>query len=126
MRQHKTLLAALWVIAATLPMTAQPSPDHGKQHIRYVLVDLGTFGGPTSSLNCCGNVPPVLNNRGTVTGSADTSKPNPNFTNFNPCIPPGSLPQLVIQMAEWQPHQLKTPPGRLQHHQRVHQCSWRD
>jgi probable HAF family extracellular repeat protein len=111
MRQHRTLPAALCVIAGTLPMTAQSSPEHGKQHIRYVLVDLGTFGGPTSSLNCCGNVPPVLNNRGTVTGSADTSKPNPNFTNFNPCIPPDPFLSLLFKWQNGSLTSLKPLPG---------------
>ena len=35
---------------------------------RFILVDLGTFGGPTSFLDCCAGVPPVLNKRGTVVG----------------------------------------------------------
>jgi len=55
---------------------------------RFILVDLGTFGGPTSFLDCCAGVPPVLNKRGTVVGGADTPASNPNYTNFNPLIGP--------------------------------------
>lgn len=99
MRKYRTWHVALCAVAGTISMTAQPSPDHGKQHVRYLLVNLGTFGGPTSGLNCCGDVPPVLNDRGTVTGSADTSQPNPNFTNFNPRI--GSDPYLSTGF-KWQ------------------------
>jgi probable HAF family extracellular repeat protein len=43
------------------------------QHTRYKLIDLGTFGGPTSQVN--GGPPPMINNKGVVAGTADTSTP---------------------------------------------------
>jgi probable HAF family extracellular repeat protein len=55
-------------------------------HHHYKLLDLGTFGGPNSFVNCCGLTPPVLNNRGTVVGGADSSAPNPSSANPNPLI----------------------------------------
>jgi probable HAF family extracellular repeat protein len=62
----------------------RPTPHHSPQ---YVLVDVGTFGGPSSFFNCCGNVPPVLNPRGVLVGEADTNIPNPHAANPNPnCV----------------------------------------
>lgn len=51
-------------------------------HRRYILKDLGTLGGPASSV---GFFAKVLNNRGTVVGNADTSTPDPFAPNcFGP------------------------------------------
>jgi hypothetical protein len=47
------------------------------QHTRYKLIDLGTFGGPQSYVNIPDGYAPVLNARGRVAGSADTSTPDP-------------------------------------------------
>ncbi len=69
-----TLFAAL---AATAPLFAQ-------QHTRYKLIDIGTFGGPNS-----GFFPGegLINNRGVVIGSADTSTPDPHAPNcFGDCF----------------------------------------
>jgi len=53
------------------------------QQTRYKLIDLGTFGRPQSYVNIPNNYAPVLNDRGTVAGWADTPTsdpyPNPNF-----------------------------------------------
>ena len=68
------LFAAL---AMPLGMAAQDNPSHDdkSQHQgeRYILVDLGTFGGANSQVN--GGPPPMINNEGTVAGLADTSIP---------------------------------------------------
>lgn len=50
--------------------------EQKKEHHHYKLIDMGTFGGPRSLFS----VPDsrVLNNRGTATGVADTSVPDPN------------------------------------------------
>jgi probable HAF family extracellular repeat protein len=76
------LLAAL---AMPVNLTAQdnPSPNHHRHHT-YKLVDMGTFGGPASELttnNGLGAGAKVLNDRGTLTGSADTPIPDPYFPN---------------------------------------------
>ena len=75
-----TLFAAL---AIPVRLAAQEEKKE-KEHHRYKLIDLGTLGGPNSFLDCCGAVPPVLNNNGTVVGGADTSIPNPHAANQNP------------------------------------------
>ncbi|HWX94518.1 MAG TPA: hypothetical protein VNY29_17960 [Terriglobales bacterium] len=61
----------------TLPLAAE---NHGPKHHHYKVVDLGTFGGPSSSVNCCQH---QITARGTVVGSADTSAANPNPGCFN-------------------------------------------
>jgi probable HAF family extracellular repeat protein len=83
-----SLLAAL-ILPPLLTAQDQPAGHRSENEpARFILVDLGTFGGPTSFLDCCGGVPPVLNKRGTVVGGADSPSPNPNFANFNPLIGP--------------------------------------
>jgi probable HAF family extracellular repeat protein len=80
-----TLLATL---AVTVEMSAQNSrtPD-GAKHQRYKVVDLGTFGGPSSSVNCCQH---QLTTRGAVVGGADTPDANLNPGCFNPIIAPAT------------------------------------
>src|SRR6202022_3803029 len=54
--------------------------ESDRNHVRYKLVDLGTFGGPNSVTQ---EELQVLNNRGMVAGQADTSIPNhPNSCIF--------------------------------------------
>jgi hypothetical protein len=60
---------------------AQTTPDHARRHHRYQLIDLGTFGGPNSTL--FGLTKP-LTLSGVVTGCADTSLPDPDLANQNP------------------------------------------
>jgi probable HAF family extracellular repeat protein len=74
--------------ASTAPSSAsEPSSDevHSKHHM-YKLIDLGTFGGPNSFINCCAGVQPNLSQRGAVVGGADTSIPNPHAVNPNPLL----------------------------------------
>src|SRR6266581_3261774 len=66
-----TLLAAL---ALPVPMAAQ--------HTRYKLIDVGTLGGPVSTIT---EFEQWLLNNGTLTGIADTSIPDPYAPNcFDP------------------------------------------
>src|SRR5579863_6347710 len=85
-RNLNALLIGLSLCAAlALPFVSSASAQEQqlkKQQTRYKLVDLGTFGGPNSFIDCCG-VQPVLNNQGTIVGGAETSVPNPNF-NLSP------------------------------------------
>jgi probable HAF family extracellular repeat protein len=72
--------ALLAILGTTLQLPAQE--QGGKKHHHYKLVDLGTFGGPQSYVNVPpSSYAPVANNRGDVTGWADTSTsdPYPNF-----------------------------------------------
>jgi probable HAF family extracellular repeat protein len=65
----------LFTVVVAVRLTAQPRPQSEKKdHPRYKLVDLGTFGGPNSGNN---GESIVMNSEGDVTGSADTSTPDP-------------------------------------------------
>jgi uncharacterized membrane protein len=63
-------IASLVTVAIPVSLAAQ---EHPTKHRAYHLIDLGTLGGPNSSVN--GFVPPMLNNKGVVAGTADTSTP---------------------------------------------------
>jgi probable HAF family extracellular repeat protein len=75
------ILCALAALAAAQDNTSSdPKPKHQK----YRLIDIGTFGGPASELttnNGIGAGAKILNNRGALTGSADTPVPDPYFPN---------------------------------------------
>ena len=73
------------MLAIPVRLAAQEQPESQAQnhkHHWYKLVDIGTFGGPASyvSFDNGDNGAPeqVLNNRGTVVGTADTSTPDPD------------------------------------------------
>jgi probable HAF family extracellular repeat protein len=77
------IAATLFALLATthqLPAQELAQQD-SKNHHQYKLIDLGTFGGPQSYVNIPNGYTPVLNDRGTVTGWADTSTPDP-YPNF--------------------------------------------
>lgn len=71
--RYLALLATV-AVAAPLPAPTQAAAQSGEES-RYILKDLGTFGGPNS--NSDGNGV-VLNNQGTVVGGADTAEWNPD------------------------------------------------
>jgi len=84
------------VIIALLAASALPS-QVAAQHTQYKLIDLGTFGGTQSYVALTDNktvYTRVLNDRGTVAGTAETSMadPNPfcfstsNFFNIADCL----------------------------------------
>jgi probable HAF family extracellular repeat protein len=78
------LLAAL---ATPVGMAAQEDPSQDHQHHKYKLIDMGTFGGPASytSVSVGGAGTTFLNNRGMVSGGADTPTSDPYAPNcFNP------------------------------------------
>jgi len=82
-----TCITAMTVFAAALaiPVRLAAQEQQNKQQPRYKLVDLGTFGGPTSYGSASGSGNQVLNNAGLSTGYADTSTPDPFAPNcFNP------------------------------------------
>jgi probable HAF family extracellular repeat protein len=70
-------------------LAAQDNRDHHPKHHHYKLIDIGTFGGPSSYFNdlalsdafgftCCFyGFAPVLNKQGILAGWADTSTPDP-------------------------------------------------
>lgn len=75
------------VLAMPVCMAAQDNLANKPKHHQYKLVDLGTFGGPQGYLSCCEPVSVVLDNRGTVTGAADTSTSDPNYPNTSLWLP---------------------------------------
>jgi probable HAF family extracellular repeat protein len=74
-----TLLGTL-VISAGAAAQNKTTQQHSAKHHQYKVVDLGTFGGPGSTVNCCAH---QITARGVVVGSADTSAANPNPGCFN-------------------------------------------
>jgi hypothetical protein len=64
----KLLYSLATPAALTLPnqLTAQNGNANASKHHHYKLIDLGTLGGPNRGLDCCGIIPPVLNNQGVV------------------------------------------------------------
>ena len=76
-------------VALLLP-SASSAQEQKKEHHHYKLIDLGTLGGPQSYVNMPNGYAPVLNNRGTVAGWADTSTLDPFpafcFNEENPCF----------------------------------------
>src|SRR5450432_2458534 len=95
-----TLFAAL---AMPVCMAAQdnPKPEDKANHRRYRLVDLGTFGGPSSTFQ--NPLARVLTNSGTAVGGADTAKPDPS----HPCVNPFAASDCFIQ------HAFRWPSGTL-------------
>jgi probable HAF family extracellular repeat protein len=75
-------IAVLVVVAAPFLLCAQDEAagNHGRRP-RYKLVDLGTFGGPTSRASADFIGARILNDAGMATGDADTSTPDPNCNN---------------------------------------------
>ena len=83
--KFKTLCIAtmtLLTVVAAVRLAAQArSQSEKKGHIRYKLIDIGTFGGPNSGNN---GESIVMNSEADVTGFADTSTPDP--TCFTDCF----------------------------------------
>jgi probable HAF family extracellular repeat protein len=72
---------AITVCLLTVAATSAQEKKH--RHHHYKFVELGTFGGPGSSVNGEPSVQ-VINNKGTVVGVADTSKLTPVPAGYNP------------------------------------------
>jgi len=84
-----TTMTLLTVLACAAPLAAQGSQDRKDQHHHYKVIDIGTFGGPSSYFNSLsltdrfrfGTVfygfAHVRNQRGILVGLADTSTPDP-------------------------------------------------
>ncbi len=66
---------------STTSSTTPPPPS--KKATQYMVVEMGTLGGPNTFINCCGAMPRILNDQGTVVGASETSQPNPNADAFN-------------------------------------------
>ncbi len=62
------------LIVPTLALALMAQAAAAPAHHRYKLIDLGTFGGPSSTFNSFSK---TLNNHGTAVGGADTPIPDP-------------------------------------------------
>ena len=65
---------SLIVSALALPLATQAGAPPAKPHARYKFIDLGTLGGPSSTVEF---LIKSVNNHGTVVGAADTAVPDP-------------------------------------------------
>jgi probable HAF family extracellular repeat protein len=72
-------LSASLLLSATL---VAEEHEHEREHHRYKLVDLGTFGGPISYGSISGDGGRLLNNKGVVSSYADFAAPDPNAPDF--------------------------------------------
>ena len=82
-----TALAFLAALTLPVSLAAQDKVTQHRPHQyhHYQMVDVGTFGGPQSFLNLPGlPAPGVLNNRGHIAGTADTSAIDPVCANHPP------------------------------------------
>jgi probable HAF family extracellular repeat protein len=70
-------------LAMSVHLAAQEQREEKNEHHHYKLIDMGTFGGPNSWFSNPDSR--AINNRGTATGWADTSIPDPNCLFFD-CV----------------------------------------
>src|SRR5947208_14395186 len=83
------IFGSVIVGALALPLIMQAGQPP-KEHSRYKLIDLGTFGGPSSQFYQYGK---NVNNRGAVVGGADTANPDPFAPN---CAVPSCFVQHAV------------------------------
>jgi probable HAF family extracellular repeat protein len=96
-----TAMTLFAVLAVPVPLAAQ-EPQEGKQHHRYKLIDMGTFGGPASFVNPPFNSVPALNSRGTIVGSSATSIPITSTSDGFVCGSPLGFVPASFHAFEWQ------------------------
>lgn len=91
-------------LALAVGLLAAPIQMRGQQ--RYKLVDVGTLGGPNSSIGFETAPLNSLSNDGVFSACAQTSTPDPNYPNSSPLILPGGygIPQpspVLIHAFRW-------------------------
>src|ERR1700730_14144504 len=111
------MLCTALAMPAWLAAQEQQERRERKEHHRYKMVDLGTFGGPNSYLPEPNQAIRALNNRGVIAGSADTSTADPFCLNAD-CLAshsfrwqngvltdlgalPGAIPGLNLSQPQW-------------------------
>jgi hypothetical protein len=80
-KSGKLISAIALLVALAIPVSLA-AQEHPTKHHQYKLVDIGTFGGPNSSVNPnfltqAGNR--VISDQGTVAGVGDTSAARPSL-----------------------------------------------
>ena len=86
LRVHRLTRSALLALLAVFFIPIQVAAENNaSKHHHYKLIDLGTFGGPTSGVNAepTGN---FINNSGAIVGGADTAVPTPVPDCYNPVL----------------------------------------
>ena len=89
------IIALVLFAALALPLVSSAQEQKAEHH-HYKLIDVGTFGGPDTNFITQGVGAQVLNNRGMVTGSADTSVADTNTPN---CLNPDCF---ISHAFKWQ------------------------
>jgi probable HAF family extracellular repeat protein len=97
-------IVVLAALAIPVRLAAQQNRDHNNHHY-YKFIDLGTFGGPGSYLIFTSS---TINNNGVVTGTADTTTPDP-YVPF--CFSPECLVTHTFQWKDGTLTDLGALPG---------------
>ena len=90
-KTERLIVASLILSTLALPLLTQAGQPPTKQHPRYKLIDLGSFGGPNSTV---GGETQSVNNRGVMVGAAETAIPDSFAPN---CFSPNCLVQHAFQ-----------------------------
>jgi probable HAF family extracellular repeat protein len=111
-----SMIAVVLFAALTARVGLAIPRNHARPaHLRYKLLDLGTFGGPTSwfcnDLNNAGGACAIQNSLGTIVSGADTSDSNPNYQNQSPFLQPDPYTQHAFQWQGDGLQDLGTLPG---------------
>jgi len=104
-------LAFSITVTVLLGLAASPllAAQEGRaMHHRYKLIDMGTFGGPSSVIY---GLTGPLNNRGVATSCADTSNLDSNYPNINPFFGPDPYVQHAFRWQKGKLQDLGTLPG---------------
>jgi probable HAF family extracellular repeat protein len=108
MQTRHACIPAVIIALGTVLYSQDSTVTLSAKHHKYRLVDLGTFGGPSSVV--FGATGP-LNNVGQVTTCADTTIPDPYVPNGNPYFGNDPLVQHAFLWGDGVLHDLKPLPG---------------
>jgi probable HAF family extracellular repeat protein len=96
------VLAVFAALAIPAGLAAQGSAAQARpQNHHYKLIDMGTFGGPSSFINTPQNISPGLNNHGGVVGASGTRIPTSPTSNPVICGGQEGLDPEVYHGFEW-------------------------
>jgi probable HAF family extracellular repeat protein len=79
MKIKVSIFSLVLAVSTSAVLVSAQEQSSQTRHRQYRVVDIGTFGGPTSQTNGGSK---VINNAGTVVGIADTATPCPYFPGF--------------------------------------------
>jgi probable HAF family extracellular repeat protein len=101
-----------FIATALLALLAMPvrlaAQQQKTSHSHYRFVDVGTLGGPQSSVFGAAQ---VLNNHGALSFGGDTADSDPNYPNFNPLLGQDQFIQHAIKWHNGVTTDLGTLPG---------------